>query len=121
MKTVLDAADRSGKRTAAVREGHAQFWKTLEHATKNHRTNRERTFRRHADEPGQPIFLHTLLAHHVPGVNEDCGVRILRDFPDDIERGVIEIPAIRSVTMFVRIDMCPDLDAAQSELAHAAR
>ena len=41
-----------------------------EHAAKNHRTNRQSRFGRHADQPRQPVEPHSFLAEHLPGVHE---------------------------------------------------
>jgi hypothetical protein len=115
---MFDPADRSRKRAAAVGEGHPKFRKTFENSAEDHRTDRERTFSRHANQPGQPIFRHPLLAHHVPWMNKDRGAQFPRRFPENIERRMIEISAIRAVAVIVRIDMRSDLDAVQSEFAY---
>ena len=33
--------------------------------------DRERGFRRHAYQPGQPVALHVLLSHHFPGMHKN--------------------------------------------------
>src|SRR5205823_930252 len=91
----------------------------LKDSAEQHRTNRERTFGRHADEPRQPVFRHPFLAHHVTGMNKNCSVQILSRLPNDVERWMIEVATIGAVTMVVWIDMSADLDSAESEFAHA--
>src|SRR5205807_9734670 len=119
-KCMFDATDGEWKGAAAMRERNTKFWEALKDAAEDHRTNGERTFGRHTNKPWQPVFRHPFPAHHVPGMNENCGVQLLRRFPDDVERWMIEVAAIGAVTMIVWIDMGADLDSAESELAHAA-
>src|SRR5690242_1841654 len=118
MKPVLDSTNRSRKRPPAMGESDPQFRKTFEHATENHRADRKRTFGRHPDKPRQPVLRHSFLAHHVPGVNENRGVQILSCFPNDIERGMIEISAVRTVAMIVWVDVGADLYPAQSQFSN---
>src|SRR5882724_8764340 len=117
---MLDSSDCSWKCATAMGERDAKFRKPLEHAAENHRTNRERCFRRHADEPRQPVFRHPFFTHHVPWMNEDRSVELFRRFPDNIERRMIQVPAIGSVAMIVRIDMGSDLNSAQTQVLNAA-
>src|SRR6266705_5217660 len=119
MEPVLDATDCSWKRAAAMRKGDAQIRKTLEDATEYHGANRERSFGRHPDEPRQPIFRHTIRAHHVPGMHKDRGVESFCRFPNNVERWMVEVAALGAVTMVIRIDVRADLDTAQAKLAHA--
>src|SRR4051794_19907086 len=51
VKAVLDPADGEWKRAAAMGEGDAKFGEAREDAAENHRTNGERRFGRHPDEP----------------------------------------------------------------------
>src|SRR5205823_8782163 len=104
VKSMLDSADRSGKGAATMRKRNAKFWEALKDPAEHHRTNRERTFGRHANEPWQPIFRHSLLAHHVPGMNKNWSVQALGRFPEYVERRMIQISAIGAMTMIVWID-----------------
>jgi hypothetical protein len=52
-------------------------------------------------------------------VDKDGGIQLFRRFPDNVERTMIQIPAIRAMAMFVWIDMCADFDATQTELTQA--
>src|SRR5205823_1345668 len=119
VKSMLDSADGPGKSAATMREHNAKHWEALKDSAEHHRTNRERTFGRHANEPWQPIFRHSLLAHHVPGMNKNWSVQALGRFPEDVERRMIQISAIWAMTMIVWIDMRADLNAMQAELVHA--
>src|SRR6266446_3374665 len=85
MKCVFDSSDREWERAAAMREGDAKFRKSLEHAAKNHRADRERRFGRHSDEPRQPVIRHALSAEHVPWVNEDRPAKLLGHTPDRLQ------------------------------------
>ena len=51
-------------------------------------------------------------------MNKDRGVQLLRGFPNNVERPMIQVPAICAMAMFVWIDMCTDFDATQTEFAH---
>ena len=53
-------------------------------------------------------------------MDKDRRIELLGRLPDNIERGVVQVPAIRAVTMLVRIDVRADLRAAQAELANAS-
>ena len=70
-----DSPDRRRKRAAAVREGDPQVRQPLEHSAEDERADRERGFRRHPDEPGEPVARHPIPADHLPRVDEDGGVR----------------------------------------------
>src|SRR6478736_459267 len=120
MKCVVDASDGKWKRAAAVRERDAQFRKPLEHASKNHGTNRERRFCRHGDKPRQPVFWHALAAQHVPRMNKNRGIELLSSAPDRLKRCVIEVQSIYAPEMQIRIHVRSDLRAAQPELPDAA-
>src|SRR3954467_14055756 len=61
VKGMFYPADREGERAPAMGESHAQFWEPSEDASEDHRTNRERRFGRHADQPGQPVLWHSFL------------------------------------------------------------
>src|SRR5215472_11335844 len=108
-KCVINATDGKWKRAAAVRKRDAQLRKPLEHAPKNHRTNRERCFCRHGDKPRQPVFRHTLAAEHVPRMNKDCGLEFFGEAPDRLKRRVIEVQSIYSSKVRIRINVCSDL------------
>src|ERR1700758_3277733 len=71
MKRTLDAPDGERECAAAMSKRNAEFWKSLEDAAENQRTNCQRGFSRHTHQPRQPIFRHSLLADHVPGMNKD--------------------------------------------------
>ena len=90
----------------------AQFRKAFEDAAEDHAADREAGFRRHSDQPRQPVFRHARLADHVPRMHEDRGVEFLRRLPDHVEPAIIQVPALWSVTMLVRIYMRADLDPA---------
>src|SRR6266705_999939 len=119
MEPVLDATDCSWKRAAAMRKGDSQIRKTLEDATEYHGANRERSFGRHPYEPWQPIFRHTIRAHHVPGMHKDRGVEPYCRFPNNVERWMVEVATLGAVTMVIRIDVRADLDTAQAKLSDA--
>src|SRR5690242_19837289 len=120
MKRVLDATNRKRERASAVCERDAQFWEAPKHSTENHRADCQRSLSRHAHQPWQPIFRHSLLAHHVPRMDKDRAIQILCGFPENIERRMIKVPAIGTMTIFVRIDVRANFGSTQSELAHAA-
>src|SRR5438046_1196170 len=67
---MFNSANGVGKGTATMSKRHTEVWELLEHATKYQRANSPRSFSRHAHQPGQPIFLHFLFAHHLPRVNK---------------------------------------------------
>src|SRR4029077_15458836 len=120
MKCVIDAADGKWKRATAVRKCDAQRRKPLEHASKNHRTNRERRFCWHGDQPRQPVFRHALATQHVPGMNKDRGIEFFSGAPDRLKRCVIEVQSIYASEMRIRINVRSDLRATQPELPDAA-
>jgi len=75
-------------------KGNAQLGETLEDTAENHRTDGERSFRRHPHQPWQPVIWHSFFAHHVPGMDEDCRAVFFRCAPDRLERPVIEIERV---------------------------
>ena len=85
MKRVFDATDCEGECAAAMRKSNAQLWEPFEYAPKDHRANCERRFGRHANEPRQPVFRHTLSAEHVPGMNEDRCVELFSCAPHGLK------------------------------------
>src|SRR5262249_53113889 len=120
MKCMIDPADGKWKRAAAVRERDAQPGKPLEHASKNHGTDRERSFGRHGNQPRQPVFRHALAAQHIPRMNKDRGVEFFSGAPDRLKRSVIKVQSIYAPEMRVSINVRSDLHAAQPELPDAA-
>ena len=88
---MLDSSDGKWECATAVRKRNTQLWKPFEDSAEDHRTNRKGSLSRHPDKPGQPIFRHPLLADHVPGMDKDGGVELLRCAPDRLKRGVVEI------------------------------
>src|SRR5262249_5207239 len=120
MKCVIDAANGKWKRAAAVRKRDAQRGKPLQHAPKNHGTDCERRFCRHRDQPGQPVFRHTVAAEHVPGMNKDRGIEFFSGAPDRLKRCVIEVQSIYASELRIRINVRSDLRAAKPELPDAA-
>src|SRR5207245_11783152 len=82
MKRALDTANSERKCAAAVSECNAKRRKAVEHAAKNHRADGQRSLGGHTDEPGQPIFQHSLFAKHVPGNNKDSGEQFINSAPD---------------------------------------
>ena len=71
--------------TLVLPQGNAEFSEAVEHSAKRHAADREAGFRRHADQPRQPIFRHSLFSKHVPSMDKDRGVELLGRSPDDIE------------------------------------
>ena len=120
MEGVFDTTSREGKSAAAMREGDAEFWKPLENTAENHGANGEGRFSWHADEPRQPILWHPFLAHHVPRMNEEGGAGLLGRAPDWLERRVVQVQNVEATRVWIGIDMCADLRAAQSEFVEAA-
>src|SRR4030095_3253446 len=120
MKCVIDATDGKWKRAAAVRKRDAQCRKPLEDASKNHRTDRERRFCRHGDQPWQPVFRHTLAAQHVPRMDKDRGIEFFSCAPDRLKRCVIEVQSIYASEIRIRVNVRSDLRAAKPELPDAA-
>jgi len=53
-------------------------------------------------------------------MNEERGVIFCRRIPNRVERFVVEVAAIRAVTIFVGINVGADFGATQPQLAHAA-
>src|SRR5258708_6926349 len=119
-KCVINATDGKWKRASAVRKRDAQCRKPLEDASKNHGTDRERRFCRHCDQPRQPVFRHALAAQHVPRMNKDRGIEFYSGAPDRLKRCVIEVQSIYSSEIRIRINVRPDLRAAQPELPDTA-
>src|SRR5215831_12402606 len=119
MKCVIDAADGKWKRAAAVRKRDPQLGKPLEHASKNHGTDRQRRFCRHSYQPWQPVFRHTLAAQHVPGMDKDRRIEFFGRAPDRLKRCVVEVQSIYPSKLRIRINMRSDLRAAQPELPDA--
>src|SRR6478736_881436 len=119
MKCVIDASDGKWKRAAAVCKRDAQFRKSLEHASKNHGTNRERRFCRHANQPRQPVFRHALAAQHVPWMNKERGIEFFGGAPDRLKRCVIEVQSIYASEVRISIHVRSNLCAAQPEFPDA--
>src|SRR4029077_18946891 len=71
------------------------------------------------EEPRQPIFRHPIRADHVPGMHKDRSVELFCRFPNNVERWMVEVATLGTVTMVIRIDVRADLDTAQAKLAHA--
>src|SRR5207244_2369157 len=118
MECLFDATDGDRKCPSAVGKSDAQFWKPLEHAPEDHRTNRERRLCRHADQPGQPVFRHPFLAQHVPGMNENCGAEFFCCAPNWLERGVVEVQRVSPTGEWTGVHVRADLRAAESELTN---
>ena len=110
-ETVLDAADRVRERAAAVGEADAQFRQPLEHAAEDQAAGGARLFGRHADQPGQPVLGHGVVAHHVPGMDQDCGTEIGGRLEERKQFRRIEVPVL---------DMRADLHGGQTQLVDAA-
>src|SRR5262245_24651541 len=113
MKCVIDAANGKWKRAAAMGKCDTQCRKSLEHAAKNHRTDPETRFRRHRNQPWQPVFRHTLAAQHVPRVNKDRGIEFFSSAPDRLKRRIIEVQSIYASEIRIRINVRSDLSAAK--------
>src|SRR5215208_2752398 len=120
MECVIDAADGKGKRATAVRKRDAQGRKPLEHASKNHGTDRERRFCRHGDQPRQPVLWHTLATRHVPRMNKDRGIEFFGGAPDWLKRCVIKVQSVYSSEIWIRIDVRSDLGATEPEFPNTA-
>src|SRR4051812_47623058 len=82
VKRVFNSANGEGNCTATMGKGNAKLRKSREDATEHHRTDGERRFRGHSDEPWQPILRHSLFAHHVPWMNENCGAELFGCAPN---------------------------------------
>src|ERR1700693_1476765 len=54
-------------------------------------------------------------------MNKNRRIPVSGGFPHNIERRMIEIATIRTVTMIVGIDVGPNLNATQSKLANTTR
>ena len=106
-----DSPDRRRKSAAAVREGDPQGRQPLEHSAEDERADRERNFRGHPDEPGEPVTRHPISAGHLPRVDENGGAERCGRLEDRKELRAVEI---RSV------DVRADLDTREPELPHAA-
>ena len=106
-----DSPDRRRKSAAAVREGDPQGRQPLEHSAEDERADRERNFRGHPDEPGEPVARHPISAGHLPRVDENGGAERRGRLEDRKELRAVEI---RSV------DVRADLDTREPELPHAA-
>ena len=106
-----DSPDRRRKSAAAVRECDPQGRQPLEHSAEDERADRERNFRGHPDEPGEPVTRHPVFAGHLPRVDENGGVKRRRRLEHRKELRAVEI---RSV------DVRADLDAREPEVPHAA-
>src|SRR6266567_5162261 len=120
MKRALDTANGEGKCAPAMSKPDTEFWESLDDATENHGTNRNRRFSRHTDQPRQPIFRHAFLTEHVPGMNKDRCVQFFSGAPDRLKRRIIEIQSVDATGMRVRIDMRSDLRTAHSQLTNAS-
>src|SRR5436853_6281316 len=99
-----------------MRESDPEFWKTLEDAAENHRTDRQRGLGRHADEPWQPVFRHALFAEHIPWMNEDRGAELFRRAPNRLKGSVVQVESVDAAEVRVRVHMRADLRAAQPQL-----
>src|SRR5215471_5367111 len=119
-KCVINATDGKWEGATAMRKRDAKFRKPLEHASENHRTDRERCFCRHGDQPRQPIFRHALAAQHVPWMNKDSSIEFFGSAPDRLKRGVIEVQSIYPSEIWIRINVRSDLSATQAKFADAA-
>ncbi len=108
--TVLEAADGVRKAATAVRKRDAQLRQFFQHAAKDHRADRQCGFRRHANQPGRPVFRHALAAEHFPGVHEDRGAQILCCGEHIEQRRFVEIQSV---------DIGADLDAGEAEFVYA--
>src|SRR2546421_6948736 len=115
---MFDAADREWECAAAMRESDPEFWKTLKDAAENHRTDGERCFGRHADEPWQPVFRHALFAEHIPRMNEDRGAELFRRAPDRLKRSIVEIQSVDAAEVWVRVYVGADLSTSQPQLGN---
>src|SRR4051812_34668945 len=115
METMFNAPDSKRKCAPAVRESDAKFGKSLEDAAKNHRTNRERFFGRHTDEPRQPVFRHALFSEHVPWMHKDGSAELLGCTPDWLQRRVVQIQYVDATSMRIGINVRTDLHAVQSQ------
>src|SRR5262245_45402922 len=102
-KCVIDTPDSKRKCAAAVRKGDTKAREPFKHAAKKHGTNRERRLCRHANQPRQPIFRHTLAAQHVPRMNKNCGVDFLSSAPNWLQCCVVEIQRINASEMRICI------------------
>src|SRR4029077_17387130 len=120
MKRVIDPADSKWKRAAAVGERDTQSWEAFEDAAKNHRTDRERRLCRHGNQPGQPVFRHTIAAEHVPGMNKNRGLQFFGGVPNRLKRCIIEVQSIHASEIRIRVHVRPNLRTAKAEFADAA-
>ena len=107
VEAVLDPADGAGERAAAVGKADPEPRQPLQHSAEDHRADRQRGFRRHADQPGQPVPRHPLGSQHVPRVHEHRGPQLLGGLEHRKQRRVIEVPVA---------DVGADLDAGKAQL-----
>jgi len=52
-------------------------------------------------------------------MHKDRSVELFGGFPNNVERWMVEVATLGTVTMVIRIDVRADLDTAQAKLAHA--
>ena len=88
-------------------ESDSELWQALKYAAKNHGADGQRAFRRHTDQPWQPIFGHFFFAHHVPRVDEDGHIQVLTGFENGEKFRSVEVPIV---------DVGADLNAFESDL-----
>ena len=75
-------------------EGNSQLWQPLKDATKNHRADGQGAFRRHTDQPWQPIFGHFFLAYHVPRVDKYGHILVLTSLENGEKFRGVEVPIV---------------------------
>ena len=110
MKAVLDAADGTRECASTVRKTDAQALQPIEHSRKQQRRNCQRGFRRHTDEPAQPVLGHAVFTHHVPGVHEHRSPKVSRTLQHRHYSRVVQVAAVH---------VCADLHARKTQLFHA--
>jgi len=111
VEAVLYAAYGEGEAAAAMGEGYTEAWILLEYAAKDHGADGAAGLGGHAYEPGEPVFLHVILAHHLPGVDEDAAAELFGGLPEGREGGIAEV--------FI-VDIRAYLNAGHFELFDAA-
>ena len=110
VKSVLDPAEGGREGSAAVGDGHTQRGEPLEHATKNEGTQSATRFGRHSHKPRQPVALHVVAAHHVPGMHKKCESAPRHLFKNGKKRRIVEVALV---------DVGSDLHAAQAQTLKA--
>lgn len=107
---MLNATDSCGEGATSVGKGDLELGEALEDTAHDHGTDRDSGLAGHANQPGEPVLLHSALVVHVPGMHKDDGVRLFAGSPDGVEFGRVEVPVV---------DVASNLDAGQTQLLSA--